>query len=128
MCVSRNSLAPKGIQEPSPTNFKNLKNNDFSIFTKNNWPNLAVLAPEKDSPGDLEEIPQQIVQKYALAATFLIFWGPRNFGKQCRKQRYPPSQQQRHRVSGNAHMGFNILPNLKIERFQHPLLGKFLIS
>ena len=33
-------------------------------------PNLAVLAPEKDSSGDLEEIPQKIVQIDALAATF----------------------------------------------------------
>ena len=32
--------------------------------------NLEVLAPEKDSSGDLEEIPQKIVQIDALAATF----------------------------------------------------------
>ena len=61
---------------------------DFSIFlifyfceksSKTTfWPNLAVLAPEKDSSGDLEEIPQKIVQIDALAATF---WAKTKFSK-----------------------------------------------
>ena len=53
----------------APPNFEILKNFRFFIFFKK-WSNLGFLAPEKDSPDDLEEIPQKIVQKYALAATF----------------------------------------------------------
>ena len=52
-----------------------LEKSIFLIFKssqnkKKSGPNLVVLAPEKDSSGDLGEIPQKIVQIDALAATF----------------------------------------------------------
>ena len=59
-----------------------LEKSIFLIFKssqqKKSGPNLAVLAPEKDSSGDLEEIPQKIVQIDALAATF---WAKTKFSK-----------------------------------------------
>ena len=53
---------------------------DFSNFQKfskkKSGPNLAVLAPEKDSSEDLGAHRPKIIQKYALAA---IFWTKRKF-------------------------------------------------
>ena len=50
--------------------------------------NLGFLAPEKDSPDDLEEIPQKIVQIDALAATFWAKTKFSMFGKFSKKSRF----------------------------------------
>ena len=56
-----------------------LEKSIFLIFKnsqKKSGPNLAVLAPEKDSSEDLGAHRPKIIQKYALAA---IFWTKRKF-------------------------------------------------